>query len=128
MPRVDGTTRTDEVPQATGDRYVFAVPSDRNPRVCYRVDLTANNGGGVCQCKDFVTRRQPALDRGEAILTQDTCCKHVRRAAWAFLQAVLPMLAKEERRAPSRPTATHATPTPKPSPRADTRAPYSGYC
>jgi hypothetical protein len=127
MSRVDGTTRTHEVPQATGDRYVFAVPSDKNPRVCYRVDLTANNGGGVCQCKDFVTRRQPALDRGEPILTQDTACKHIRRAGWAFLQAVLPMLAKEERRPTTKPAVIHATPL-KPTARTDTRAPYSGYC
>lgn len=123
MPRVDGTTRTHEVPQPTGDRFVYQVPSDKNPRICYRVDLTANNGAGVCQCKDFVTRRQPALDRGEPAWTQSSSCKHGRRAAWAFLQDVLPMLAAQEGRPPAKPTTHHAYAHPQQHPR-----PYSGYC
>lgn len=90
----------DHIPRPSGDRYVYEVPSDRNPKVCYRVDLTANNGAAVCQCKDWATRRQPALDRGEKPWTQATSCKHSRRAAWAFLQDVLPMLAKQEQQPP----------------------------
>ncbi len=82
----------------TLERYVYSVPSDRNPRVCYRVDLTANNGAGFCSCTDFATRRQPAIDAGEPILTNASTCKHLRRALWQFLREVMPRLADEEQK------------------------------
>jgi len=83
---------------APSERYCYDVPSDRNAKVCYRVDLTANKGAGVCQCTDWVTRRQPALDRGEPPLTQPTMCKHLRRALWFFVRDLMPALAKQEQR------------------------------
>lgn len=83
---------------STVERYVYSVPSDRNPRVCYRVDLAANNGAGFCSCTDFGTRRQPAIDAGEPILTKATTCKHQRRALWQFLREVMPRLAAEDDR------------------------------
>ena len=80
----------------TLERYVYSVPSDRNPRICYRVDLTANKGAGFCSCTDFSTRRQPELDAGAPMLTKQTTCKHLRRALWQFLREVMPRLAAEE--------------------------------
>ena len=87
----------------TLERYVYSVPSDRNPRVCYRVDLTANKGATFCSCTDFATRRQPAIDEGKPILTNETLCKHGKRALWQFLREVMPRLAAEEDRPKRRP-------------------------
>lgn len=72
------------LPIATGERMVFLVPSDHNPAVRYRVDLTANNGAGWCECPDFSTRRQPNLEAGLPTLLAATTCKHVRRS-WRFV-------------------------------------------
>src|SRR4051812_5523383 len=71
-------------PIETGERYVYLVPSDRNPKVKYRVDLLANNGAGWCQCTDFGTRRQVNLDAGMCPLLKDTTCKHLRRTVRHF--------------------------------------------
>lgn len=89
----------------TLERYVYSVPSDRNPRVCYRVDLTANKGATFCSCTDFATRRQPAIDEGKPILTNETLCKHGKRALWQFLREVMPRLAEEEDRPKRKPTS-----------------------
>lgn len=78
------------------ERYCYEVQSETDPRKWYRVDLTANNGAGVCPCTDWATRRQPALDRGEKPLTRATLCKHARAALWAFLREVMPALARDE--------------------------------
>lgn len=87
-------------PIPTNERYVYLVPSDRNPKVRYRVDLLANNGGGWCQCKDFATRRQPNIDAGLPILTRETQCKHTRKTLRYFVRHLMPALAKEENRPP----------------------------
>lgn len=79
-----------------GERYVYEVPSDRNARIYYRVDLTANDGAGECSCRDWATRRYPALKKGAPPLTQASCCKHQRRALWFFLRDLMPALAKQE--------------------------------
>jgi hypothetical protein len=85
-------------PQPTTERYVYSVPSDRNPNVKYRVDLVANNGAGWCQCTDFATRRQPNIDAGLPILTPACTCKHLRKTLRYFVRALMPALAKHENR------------------------------
>lgn len=80
----------------TNERYVYEVSSDTRPGRFYRCDLTANKGGGFCSCRDHQTRRQPAIDRSEPILTSPTLCKHLRRAYWQFLRDVMPTLAEQE--------------------------------
>lgn len=79
-------------------RFMYAVPSASKPGDWHTVDLTANGGAGCCTCRDHQTRRQPALDRGEPILTQPTLCRHLRRAYWHFLREVMPNLAAQEDR------------------------------
>lgn len=88
------------IPRPSGDRLVYDVPSDRNPKVCYRADIVANGGYGWCSCTDFATRRQPAIDRKEPMGTRAVLCKHLIRARRMFLNDVLPMLAKQEQHPP----------------------------
>lgn len=80
----------------TLERYVYSVQSESNAARWYRVDLTANFGGGQCSCTDWSTRRQPALNAGIPILTKATLCKHAKAAFWHFLREVMPKLAEEE--------------------------------
>jgi hypothetical protein len=80
----------------TQERYVYAVPSESNPRVSYRVDIVANGGAGRCACTDFGTRRQPNLDAGMPMHTRDTSCKHVRAVHQYFLRELLSELAHIE--------------------------------
>jgi len=81
---------------ATNRRYCYMVPSDSHKGRGYEVDLTANNGGGHCPCRDFAFRRQPALDAGAPPLTQATMCRHLRLALWFFLRDLMPAIAKQE--------------------------------
>ncbi len=80
--------------EPTGDFMVYLVRSDKNPRIQYRCDMLANGGAGHCACKDWSTRRQPALDEGKPALTKETACKHVLRAAWYLIREELKRLAK----------------------------------
>ena len=82
----------------TIEKFVYDVPSEVNPKICYRVDIVANGGAGHCNCVDFGTRRQPALDAGKPALHQQTTCKHVRKAFWQFLRDIMPKLARIEER------------------------------
>lgn len=78
------------------DRYVYAVPSERNPRVSYRVDIVANGGAGRCACTDFGTRRQPNIDAGLPMHSRDCTCKHLRAVHAYFLRELLTELARIE--------------------------------
>ena len=71
-------------PIPTADRFVFRVPSDRNPKRRYTVDLEAHNGNGSCDCTDFQTRRWPAIRDGALILSAAAQCKHTGRC-WAYI-------------------------------------------
>ncbi len=84
------------LPTETDDRMVYLCPSDLNPKIKYRVDLLANGGAGWCQCTDFSTRRQPALDKGAAPWTKATTCKHLKRTLWFFAVKVVKRLAQQE--------------------------------
>ena len=87
-------------PIPTNERMVFLVPSDRNPKVRYRVDLLANNGAGWCQCTDFATRRQPAIDAGGEAMTAACQCKHLRKAVRCFVRDLFAAMAKSEQTPP----------------------------
>jgi hypothetical protein len=80
----------------TGDRMVFLVVSETNPRNRYRVDLIANNGAGQCTCPDFRTRKQAAIDAGAESWTHRTSCKHSRRAARHVMRETFAAMAKSE--------------------------------
>lgn len=84
-----------EVSEA-GDRMVFWVRSRSNPKIRHRVDLIANNGGGECSCKDWQTRRGPALRSGADTLTRSATCYHVRAALTYFCRGLLCAMAKSE--------------------------------
>lgn len=82
--------------EETGDRMVFLVPSDKNPRVKYRVDCLANAGAMWCQCKDFAIKRQPRIDQGEMPVTARTVCKHCETLIYALARNQFKNLAKNE--------------------------------
>jgi hypothetical protein len=82
--------------QPTNERMVFSVASSRKAGVRYRVDALENMGGMRCACRDFVTRRQPAIDRGEPKLTRATLCKHCIRVIFHFSRELFADMAKSE--------------------------------
>jgi hypothetical protein len=84
-------------PRETAERFCYEVPSDRNPRVVYRVDLTAEGGYGRCSCTDWNTRRWPAIKEGKPMGTRETLCKHGMKARRHFLNKLLARLAQEEK-------------------------------
>ena len=87
---------TGPTPRETSERMVYACPSDRNPRITYRVDLTAEGGYGRCSCTDYATRRFPAIKSGGAMGTAATACKHVLKVRLHFLNALLKAMAESE--------------------------------
>lgn len=82
--------------QPTNERMVFLVSSDRKESLKYRVDLTANNGASECSCRDWQTRRGPALRAGGEPWTDACLCKHTKRAGRVFLRDLLAAMAKSE--------------------------------
>lgn len=82
----------------TIEKFVYDVPSSVNSRICYRVDIVANGGAGHCNCVDFGTRRQIAIDAGELIISAPTMCKHLDKAFKQFLRDIMPKLARIEER------------------------------
>jgi len=83
--------------RSTDERMVYAVESDTPDNPPYRVDLLANGGKGGCSCRDWETRRSPAIKAGDPIGTPSTMCKHVVRARGYFLNGLLAMMAREEK-------------------------------
>jgi len=82
---------------ATNERMVYSVESDYSPHP-YRVDLLANGGIGQCSCRDWETRRSPAIRAGATIGTPASMCKHVLRARNYFLDGLLTTMASTESR------------------------------
>jgi hypothetical protein len=91
---------------------VYWVASESVPGRRYRVDLVANGGAGQCDCPDFRTRRQLAIDEGEESWGRSTSCKHTRKAARYFMRELFAALAQSE----SKPPAEHHAPTTNPTP------------
>lgn len=81
--------------RSTAERMVYSVESDTGT-AAYRVDLLANDGKGQCSCRDWETRRSPAIKAGDPIGSPSTMCKHVVRARGYFLNGLLAMMAREE--------------------------------
>lgn len=82
----------------TGERMCYKLQSVTKPqKPAYRVDLIANGGASECSCKDWSTRRGPAIKAGEPIGTRRTLCKHGILARRHFLNALLKELSKQER-------------------------------
>lgn len=81
----------------TNERYVYEVDSASDPGSSYRVDLVANGGRGECSCRDFETRRMPAIRRGAAIRSDEATCRHVRAVQEYFLVEMLKALSARER-------------------------------
>ncbi len=79
-----------------GERMVYLVASATSPGKRYRVDLIANAGAGWCECKDFATRRGPAIDAGRPHGTRSTLCRHGIIARRHFLNALLADMARAE--------------------------------
>lgn len=80
----------------TGERMCYNVPSSSNPKRTYRVDLIAQGGFGECTCKDWATRRGPAIKAGEPPGTRATMCRHVILARRFFLNSLLAEMAAAE--------------------------------
>lgn len=70
-------------------RLSYEVKSETIANKWYTVFLEENNGGGICNCTDFSTRKQTALNKGEMVLTDLTACKHIEAAVWHFARTVL---------------------------------------
>jgi hypothetical protein len=83
-------------PTPTSERMVYLVKSDTGKGTPYRVDLTANGGAGQCACKDWNTRRGPALKAGKPMHTTETACKHILKVHRYFLKHLLVDMAKSE--------------------------------
>ncbi len=79
-----------------GERMVYLVASATHPGRTYRVDLLAENGASRCACRDWDTRRGPAITRGEPHGTRATLCRHGIIARRHFLNALLADMARAE--------------------------------
>jgi len=86
-----------EVEAIPGERMVFLVRSETNPRRQYRVDLLAHGGMGECGCRRWCTGVWPMIRDGK--LTLDMPCedKHIEAARRVFLRDVLRHMAEQER-------------------------------
>jgi hypothetical protein len=81
----------------TGDRMCFSVKSRSHPdSPPYRVDLLAYGGAGQCHCKDWQTRRWPAIRDGKPKWTRATTCYHVRVAGKHFFVGLIEAMAQDE--------------------------------
>ncbi len=82
--------------RVTDERYVYSVQSEKNPKKWYRVDMVANGGAGQCECPNFRTVKQQAIDQGAAPCTTFSRCKHLKAVHEYFLPEILKTLASVE--------------------------------
>ncbi len=80
----------------TNERFVFLVKSRSDPKSRHRVDLTHDRGYGRCSCRDWETRRGPAVKRGDPMGTRSTLCYHLIVARRYFLNDLLRVLSEAE--------------------------------
>lgn len=132
MPKSDGTIRVEAI---AGEALRYRIESWTTPKTPHLVDLSENQGNGSCSCRDFITRKGPAIREGAQLFTRDTSCRHLVAARKHFTIQTLGDIAahiKATEKAPRRPAPT-CSPAPKTSPapttsRTDNRRPYEGYC
>lgn len=77
MPRETKTVRVAPIPNEALRYYCESWTSPQRPHL---VDLSDHFGNGSCSCKDFITRRQPAIRDGKPLFTQATTCRHIQAA------------------------------------------------
>ena len=131
MSANDRTIRVQPIPGEPLRYYVESWSSPTRPHV---VDLAENKGNGACSCKDFVTRRQPAIDAKADLFTRETSCRHVIAARRHFTIHTLTDIAaelscKRMTRTPSKTASwgnaarstTKASASPESSPRRNTQ-------
>ena len=78
----------------TANPYVFEVKSSAS-QIRYRVDISARDGYGSCQCPDYHRRKHPAITKGEPMGTSATACKHLLAARTEYLNRSLRQSAKQ---------------------------------
>ena len=78
-----------EVAPIPNEPLRYWVSSQKQGQPPYVVDLSMNEGSGACVCTDFITRRQPAVNMGKQLFTDQTSCKHVRAARNYFTERTL---------------------------------------
>lgn len=60
------------------EKFTFRVESESKPGHWHVVGWLDDPRAPVCTCRDYQTRRRPAVDRGEPLFTASTCCKHIQ--------------------------------------------------
>jgi hypothetical protein len=90
MPR---SAKTVLVAPIQGEVLRYTVESWSEPDKPHLCDLSMNRGNGACSCRDFVTRRGPAIKAGKPLFTQATTCRHLRMARKYFTIATLQEMA-----------------------------------
>lgn len=85
----------------SGERMIYLVRSDTNPARQHRVDLLAYAGYGECSCRDYATRRRPAVKAGAAPGSRAVLCKHLIAARRYFLNYLLRKMALVESAPPT---------------------------
>lgn len=83
-----------------GEVLRYRVSSSSNPNAPHMVDLSLYGGNGECSCRDFTTRRRPAIREGAELFTRATSCKHVLAARKYFLIETLGEMARRLHPAP----------------------------
>lgn len=76
-----------------GECLRYYVSSATNPNAPHMVDLSENHGNGACSCRDWITRRNPAIKAGAPLFTRATSCRHVLAARRYFTIATLTEMA-----------------------------------
>lgn len=70
---------------AENDEYAFyRVQSDSNPNLSYGVDIDKVEGTILCECPDFIYRKQTERWGGAMMDDEDHRCKHVRQVLEAI--------------------------------------------
>lgn len=77
-----------------GEVLRYRVTSDSNPKHSYICDLSENQGSGACFCKDFQTRRGPAIKAGMPPFSREVSCKHLIAARTYFCHTTLKEMAR----------------------------------
>lgn len=91
MTRAQKTVRVTPI---QGEALRYHVQSWSDPQHPHLVDLSEHGGNGECSCKDFATRRWPAIRDGATLFTDETSCRHIKAARWYWMKHSLEDAAK----------------------------------